>query len=246
MVRVIRGDFEHFCRVVGEWFRDAITDDFRLDTCPTGHMKQNESLDIQQCEKCPDNFYIVDSNDPTAKCTRCPSGAMCPNGAPPIFEPKTVECSMELPDFPPGSGDPTELALQALADMLGIDVSMIQLQDRSRRASVSFVIHGTADDIAAATAVLQDPVAAAAGLSAQLQKNNNITVVITVSQPVIPEETGPKKRPGEVWKEENGFYMLKACGPGALLVNSTIEDQARVPFCKAPFWKHSKRVSCRS
>jgi hypothetical protein len=212
-------------RVVGEWFRDASTDEFILHTCPTGHNKQNESLDIQKCEKCKENYYIVDSNDPTATCTRCPRGAICPNGAPPIFEPKSVECSMELPDFPPGSGDPAELALQALADMLGMDVSMIELTDSSRRAPVSFVIHGNAEDIAAATAALEDPVAMAAGLSAQLQKNNNITVTISVSEPVIPEETGEKKRPGEVWQEENGLYILKACGPGTLLVNSTIEDQ---------------------
>lgn len=69
----------------------------------------------------------------------------------------------------------------------------------------------------------------AAGLSAQLASNNNISVTISVSEPVIPEETD-KKRPGEVWEEVDGLYILRVCGPGTLLINSTIEDQ--VGFCR--------------
>ena len=136
--------------IPGEWFRDPITDDFILDTCPTGHNKQNESLDIQKCQKCKENYYIVDSNDHTAQCTKCPKSALCPNGAPPIFEAKSVQSSMSLPEFPKGSGDPQQLALQALADMFGMDIALIQLDDNARRAQVSFTILGSEEEIAAA------------------------------------------------------------------------------------------------
>ena len=135
--------------IPGEWYRHAKTDEFILDTCPTGHNKQNASLHIQKCEKCKENYYIVDSNDHTATCTKCPKSAVCPNGAPPIFDSKAVQSSMTLPEFPPGSGDPEELALQALADMLGIDVAMIQLDGNSRRAQVMFTIAGSEESIAA-------------------------------------------------------------------------------------------------
>ena len=141
--------------IPGEWSRDPETDDFILDTCPTGHNKQNESLDIQKCEKCQENYYIVDPNDHTAKCTKCPKSAICPNGSPPIFEAKAVQSSMTLPEFPPGSGDPEELALKALADMMGIDLAMIQLGDSARRNEVTFTILGSEDEIAAAAAGLR-------------------------------------------------------------------------------------------
>ena len=66
----------------------------------------------------------------------------------------------------------------------------------------------------------------AAGLSSQLAANNNISVTISVSEPIIPEDNDPK-RPGEVWEEVDGLYILRKCGPGTLVINSTIEDQVR-------------------
>lgn len=56
--------------IPGTWFRDKANDQFMLDTCPTGHNKQNASVDIAKCLKCKDNFYIVDTNDPKSRCTR--------------------------------------------------------------------------------------------------------------------------------------------------------------------------------
>lgn len=131
---------------------------------------------------------------------------------------------MVLPDFPAGLGDPQELVLQALADTLGIDPATITLEDARRRAAVSFAIVGSAEAIAAITASLSDPAAMASGLSSQLQANNNISVKIEIAEPEV-EENEDTVRPGEVWEEVNGLYLLRECGPGTLLVNSTIEDQ---------------------
>ena len=65
---------------------------------------------------------------------------------------------MVLPDFPPGSGDPKELALEALAQVLGIDKSLIVLSDSTRRAmSVSFQIRASPEEIDRVQAQLENP-----------------------------------------------------------------------------------------
>ena len=219
--------------IAGNWARDPVDDTFTLSGCPTGHLLQNATQDLQKCEKCPTGYYIVDPNNPyaadggPAECMKCPKSAMCPGGGPPIFDAQTVQSSIDLPDFPPGSGDPEQLALEALAACLGVDKALIVLSGNgARRATVQFQIHASSEEMLRITAALEDPDSVSAGMSAQLAASHNISVTFTVSPATAVQQAGTgASREGEVWEEVDGQYMLRACGEGSLLVNSSLEDQ---------------------
>jgi len=73
-------------------------------SCPTGHILQNVTKDLQKCQKCKEGYYIADSkycsstfDCSLATCTKCPKlPARCPGGGPPIFDSKAVTFSVYL------------------------------------------------------------------------------------------------------------------------------------------------------
>jgi hypothetical protein len=235
--------------IVGDWARDPVDDKYRLVSCPVGHVLRNATLEVQKCEKCAEGKYIVDSMNPRdtdgslAVCKKCPNSAVCPGGGPPLFGTQAVESSLTLPDFPPGSGDPKELALQALAELLGIDTSLIVLSDIARRATtVAFRIYGSPEEISRVTSALADPSSLATGLSAVLSASYNVTVMPVVDAPK-PVQDRTRTPIGEVWEEVGGQYVLRSCGEGSLLVNNSLDDQQCMP-CKPMSYTLSATFGC--
>jgi hypothetical protein len=155
-----------------------------------------------------------------------------------------VESSLTLPDFPPGSGDPKELALQALAELLGIDKSLIVFLDNARRATtVAFRIYGSPEQIVRVTSALADPSSLATGLSAQLEASYNISVMPVVYEPKWMQDIAVRTPIGERWEEVGGQYLLRSCGEGRLLVNNTLDDQQCMP-CKPMTYTLSGTFGC--
>jgi len=82
--------------IVGEWKRDPVDDTWALLFCPTGHILQNATQDLQKCHKCIQGSYIANSKNPfafdgiLAACTKCPKSALCAGGGPPLFDYRTV------------------------------------------------------------------------------------------------------------------------------------------------------------
>ena len=65
------------CKLVGEWILDAASSEYRLMSCPTGFKLLNSSgHDNQECQKCAENYYVMDSRNPSDICRQCPSGAL--------------------------------------------------------------------------------------------------------------------------------------------------------------------------
>ena len=147
-----------------------------------------------------------------------------------MFDARVVRSSLELPEFPPGYGNPEELTLQALADVLGIDKSLIAISEDSRRAAVQFQIHSSPEEIDRVTSVMADTDILTAKLSQNLAATYNISVDIVVASPLaIDKGDGDGSSAGEVWEEVDGRYILRACGAGSLLVNSSLDAQECVP-----------------
>lgn len=160
-----------------------------------------------------------------------PKSAVCPGGGPPIFNANVIESSLELSEFPTGVANPEELTLQALADILGIDKSLIVISEDARRAAVvRFQIHSSPEQIDRVMSALSDTSTLTAGLSQELAATHNISIDIVLNSPVaIGERDGDGSREGEVWEEVDGQYILRACGAGSLLVNSSLDAQECVP-----------------
>ena len=114
-----------------------------------------------------------------------------------------------MPEFPPGSGDPQELTLQVLADLLAIDKSRIVVESSARRATVYLLIYVSSGEISRVSMALTDTVRLAAGLSAQLAARHNIQVAITVSSPSEVQDSASGVKDVGIWEEVDGQYMLR-------------------------------------
>ena len=117
---------------------------------------------------------------------------------------------------------------QALADLLGVDISQLALSQGRRRSkprTIKFEIVGDAKMVAALSTELMSS-NLASQLSSQLSTQYNMSVSAQVSGKIA---TPTARRPeGEVWQEVNGQYILRKCPRGFLLVNTTVE----LSFCK--------------
>jgi len=190
--------------------RDVFTDEFRLIACPIGFKLLNDTgHDNLACVQCPTDYYVQDSRDPHDQCRPCPSSARCVNGGPPLFESATVTGKIELDGLPDDAGE--DVVRQALADLLGIDVSQIELppQDRRQRRTrmIVFQIVGDPSQIASLSDHLQTG-DLASHLSSQLSNDLNISITAEVSGGEI--EADSEARPvGEKWEEVQGEYLLR-------------------------------------
>ena len=207
--------------IKGFWQRSAVDGLFALLGCPIGHRLNNMTgPDVQACLQCPDGKYMQDPNDPDAICQQCPKSAQCPNKGPPIFDNSAVEGNLAL------DGDPNDLdaIIASLAATLGVDPASLvlgEISESSRRASlqIAFELFADQSELEALSAALSSPDlmdALAANLASQ-----NITASVGVTSTVRLAE----KREGEVWQQKNGVFVLTACPPGFLLINTTLETQ---------------------
>ena len=117
---------------------------------------------------------------------------------------------------------------QALADLLGVDISQIVLPEQARRQqrrgaarTIVFEIVGDAAQAAELAADLKTG-NLAAQLSSQLSQTYNMNISAQVSGGDVAE-TAEKRPEGEEWEEVDGQYLLRKCPQGFLLVNTTVE-----------------------
>lgn len=166
-------------------------------------------------------MYVQDSNNPDDVCRKCPSGASCVNGAPPIFQATKVTGEVELSGLPEDGSD--DQIREALAKLLKVDVSMIVLPDstparRSGARVIKFEIVGDTTQAAALAADLQSG-SLASQLSSQLSADYGLNISAQVSGGNVQEST--TKRPeGEEWEEVNGEYLIRKCPQGFLKVHT--------------------------
>ena len=171
-------------------------------------------------------MYVQDSNNPDDVCRKCPSGASCVNGAPPIFQATKVTGEVELSGLPEDGSD--DQVRQALAKLLKVDVSMIVLPDstqarrrwyrRSGARVIKFAIVGDATQAAALAADLQSG-SLASQLSSQLSADYGLNISAQVSGGNVQESTTERPE-GEEWEEVNGEYLLRKCAQGFLKVHT--------------------------
>ena len=153
---------------------------------------------------------------------------------------------IELTGLPEEGGE--DAVRQALADLLGVDVSQIVLPEptrrRQRRAAartIRFEITGDATEAAQLAADLQTG-DLAAQLSSQLSQTYKMNITAQVSGGEI-EETSEKRPEGEKWEEVDGQYILRHCPQGFLLVNTTVE-LSMCRECNAGTYSFSDSDAC--
>ena len=153
----------------------------------------------------------------------------CVNGAPPIFQVlEKVRGEVTLAGFPEEGGE--DAVRQALADLLGVDVSQIVLPDQSRRharrgtsRAIVFEILGDASQVASLTQIINSG-NMASQLSSQLSDQYGMEITVEVSGNQVAQ-TSEKRPEGEEWVMVGGEYFLRACPRGFILVNTTVETQ---------------------
>ena len=124
-----------------------------------------------------------------------------------------------------------EVIREALANLLGIDVSMIKLPETSRRhhrrsdaRRIQFEIVGDSKFIEAnADSLVADLKSGnlTAKLSSQLSQEYNMTIGVTISNNGVAEDSVQRPE-GEDWEEVGGEYILRRCPLGYLKINTTV------------------------
>lgn len=227
--------------VVGDWARRSIDERYSLLACPIGHQLINTTgYKLQACSKCPAGYYIILSTDPDYRCYKCPPGALCPKGGPPIFPEAELSGTLEL------SGKlPREQDLQSMiASSLNLDMNLAQIvsYDRARDQMLSLSESGRRQihtpvvlqfkafpSKANAVSSSMTSLDILADLHLMLaQAAGNQTELLGLSVQVTQT-----RNPGEVWREEDRVFVIKACPKGHLLVNSSLDEQMcwSLPFC---------------
>ena len=206
--------------IKGTWKRSNQDGRFSLLGCPIGHRLNNETgHDVQACQRCPEGMYMLDPNDPSQTCQACPMTATCPKRGPPVFKEAAIEGSLSIA----GDIDDMDAILESLAATLGVDPSMIVLGDvseaRRGQLEISFQIFADESFVEAISQNMGD------GLMESLASNLAKAGVNATISPSFKPVNKEKKREGEVWKLEDGVYILKSCPMGFLLINSTIATQ---------------------
>ena len=133
---------------------------------------------------------------------------------------------IELTGLPEEGGE--DAIRQALADLLGVDISQIVLPEQARRQQRRAVARKFVFEIVGDTAKAAELAAdlktgnLAARLSSQLSQTYNMNISAQVSSGDVAE-TAEKRPEGEEWEEVDGQYLLRKCPQGFLLVNTTVE-----------------------
>jgi hypothetical protein len=153
---------------------------------------------------------------------------------------------IELAGLPEEGGE--DAVRQALADLLGVDVSQIVLPESTRRRqrraaarTIRFEITGDATKAAQLAADLQTG-NLAAQLSSQLSQTYKMNITAQVSGGEV-EEASEKRPEGEEWEEVDGQYILRHCPQGFLLVNTTVE-LSMCRECNAGTYSFSDSDAC--
>ena len=207
--------------IKGNWMRSTQDGSFSLLGCPVGHRLNNISgHDAQACLQCPEGKFMLDPSDPSQVCQACPMTATCPNRGPPVFEKAAaIEGSLSI------AGDSSDMdgIVRSLAASLGVDPSFIVVGDVSeaRRGQLKLFFQIFADE-STAEEISQRM---GDGFMKSFTANLAVAGINATITPDLKTVTKEKKRQGEVWKLENGKYVLKSCPVGFLLINSTIETQ---------------------
>lgn len=147
--------------------------------------------------------------------------ACFPGGGPPIFQATRVKGEVQLAGLPEDGGK--DAVRQALAKLLGVDVSQIVLPEDQRRTGTQTILFEIVGDATTAAALANDLKSGnlASKLSSQLSTQYKMNVSVEVSGGDVAEPT--VKRPeGEVWEQVNGEYLLRKCPQGYLLINTTV------------------------
>jgi hypothetical protein len=207
--------------IKGNWMRSTQDGSFSLLGCPVGHRLNNISgHDAQACLQCPEGKFMLDPSDPSQVCQACPMTATCPNRGPPVFEKAAaIGGSLSI------AGDSSDMdgIVRSLAASLGVDPSFIVVGDVSeaRRGQLKLFFQIFADE-STAEEISQRM---GDGFMKSFTANLAVAGINATITPNLNTVTKEKKRQGEVWKLENGKYVLKSCPVGFLLINSTIETQ---------------------
>ena len=134
-----------------------------------------------------------------------------------------------------GDPDDLEAIVASLTAALGVDPSMLTLDEAKRRAAleVSFSILADPNDLADLENGLSDLKLVESMASALAEMGINATVT-----PKLVGVIASQKREGEEWEQQEtgenaGKYILKSCYRGSLLVNATLDTQVcyQVNFC---------------
>ena len=102
---------------------------WKLNACPDGYRMLGsgigEEYELQDCAKCPEGKYILNSSDPLATCNPCPTGAQCNNGRPPVFN--AVTGGLEITGVDLSQLHARLAVRQVLASHLGVSPGDVQL-----------------------------------------------------------------------------------------------------------------------
>jgi len=237
------------CSIVGDWVRDVSSNRFVLVGCPIGYKLENASgHDNFECQQCPEGFYVQDSRNPRDICRKCPSSAMCTNGAPPIFQAQKVWGEIQLSGISQtGVKACKEAARQVLVSLISFQVSMTvkSVQRRTTKdqhrssdhhatvaaGTLNLAFQIICDKFQADTLaedLVTDKFASQFSFKTSVQLNRNISAKIEM----VGVDDLMKKPKGEVWEEMNGEYHLRSCPRGYILMNTTLQ-LSRCKECEA-------------
>ena len=217
--------------VVGTWARLPEDERYSLLSCPTGHQLINTTgYKLQACLKCPIGFYIILSTVPGYRCYKCPPGALCPGGGPPIFPEAELSGVVELIGELPLEQDLQRMIAASLK--VNENMALIESYDLARDTMLSdfrrrqiqtpvvmqFKVFSSKANAVSASASSLDTLADLHLLLAQAMGNQTEVLSISVQVTKI-------RNPGEIWLEENGVFVIKACPKGHLLVNASLDEQ---------------------
>jgi hypothetical protein len=119
---------------------------------------------------------------------------MCVNGGPPIFSTNKVEGAIELSNLPSDGGEDT--VRQTIADLLGLDVSLVVLTPGATRLSlwirsqqhvrslgtiIKFQVYSDSSQTVSVAEILKAD-SLAASLAKNLQEKHGISVKVSVAE----------------------------------------------------------------
>jgi hypothetical protein len=161
-----------------------------------------------------------------------------------------------LSNLPTDGGE--DAVRQAIADLLGLDVSLVVLTPGASRRSlwirsqhhvrslgtiIKFQVYSDSSQAVSVAETLQAD-SLAARLAKNLQEKHGISVQVSVAEkPDVVVSPDLVRPPGELWEQIEGQYLLRKCAPGYLIVNSTIDTQL-CKECEANTFSFDPSTGC--
>ena len=215
---------------------------------------RSPALLLKSCSACPVGTTVIDSNNPLYDCVPCPAGAVCPDGAWPIFGASTVDVTITIDLNNASSSVPDGLGLTLAAylpTMLPLASQYVSVQSCpaggscsvSRRAAlelgiaITLRVYLSADEVQKAVELSQSE-SWTRNLSRLLDKSGFQISVTAVQASII----ATSQQLGE-WLVVDGTYRLLSCPTGYLLINSTLEEQQCLE-CEAGTYSLDSKDGC--